>query len=157
VSTNSWHCWRHYGVCDQKTSKFFVSHQEESMAGHVCVNRNLLKVRGRKNKRRAWWSPGGIWRPIKRCFSSPGALKTYINLWKGRTRWFPSNNLWVGRAWAVHGQVRVCHYLAPLTSEPGRGAGWIPVYPYVNSQVPHSWERKVPILFKLAVVKMELL
>jgi hypothetical protein len=25
-------------VCDQKTSKFFVSHQEESMAGHVGVN-----------------------------------------------------------------------------------------------------------------------
>jgi hypothetical protein len=24
-------------VCDQKTSKFFVSHQEESMAGHVGV------------------------------------------------------------------------------------------------------------------------
>jgi hypothetical protein len=26
-------------VCDQKISKFFVSHQEESMAGHVGVNR----------------------------------------------------------------------------------------------------------------------
>jgi hypothetical protein len=25
-------------VFDQKTSKFFVSHQEESMAGHVNVN-----------------------------------------------------------------------------------------------------------------------
>jgi hypothetical protein len=24
-------------VCDQKTSKFFVSHQKESMAGHVGV------------------------------------------------------------------------------------------------------------------------
>jgi hypothetical protein len=24
-------------VCDQKTSKFLVSHQEESMAGHVGV------------------------------------------------------------------------------------------------------------------------
>jgi hypothetical protein len=24
-------------VCDQETSKFFVSHQEESMAGHVGV------------------------------------------------------------------------------------------------------------------------
>jgi hypothetical protein len=26
------------GVCDQKTSKFFVSYQEESMAGHMSVN-----------------------------------------------------------------------------------------------------------------------
>jgi hypothetical protein len=26
------------GVCDQKTSKFFVSHVEEFMAGHVDVN-----------------------------------------------------------------------------------------------------------------------
>jgi hypothetical protein len=26
------------GVCDQKTSKFFVSHWEKSMAGHVGVN-----------------------------------------------------------------------------------------------------------------------
>jgi hypothetical protein len=25
-------------VCDQKTSKFFVSHWEESMAGHVGIN-----------------------------------------------------------------------------------------------------------------------
>jgi hypothetical protein len=26
------------GVCDQKTSKFFGSNQEEAMAGHVGVN-----------------------------------------------------------------------------------------------------------------------
>jgi hypothetical protein len=26
------------GVCDLKTSKFFVSHMEESMAGHMGVN-----------------------------------------------------------------------------------------------------------------------
>jgi hypothetical protein len=25
-------------VCDQKTSKFFVSHREESMAGHMGIN-----------------------------------------------------------------------------------------------------------------------
>jgi hypothetical protein len=28
-------CWQHSGVCDQKTSKFFVSHQEEFMAGNM--------------------------------------------------------------------------------------------------------------------------
>jgi hypothetical protein len=27
------------GVCEQKTSKFFVSHGEESITGHVGVNR----------------------------------------------------------------------------------------------------------------------
>jgi hypothetical protein len=25
-------------VCDQKTSKFFISHQKESMAGHVGIS-----------------------------------------------------------------------------------------------------------------------
>jgi hypothetical protein len=37
-------------VCDQKTFNFFVSHQEESMAGHVGIKGNLLKVREEKYK-----------------------------------------------------------------------------------------------------------
>jgi hypothetical protein len=37
-------------VCDQKISKFFVSHWEESIAGHVGV-KSLLKVREGKYKR----------------------------------------------------------------------------------------------------------
>jgi hypothetical protein len=31
-------------VCDQKTSKFFVSHHKESMAGHVGVTGVYLKL-----------------------------------------------------------------------------------------------------------------
>jgi hypothetical protein len=26
------------GVCDQKTSKFFVSHRKESMEGHMSID-----------------------------------------------------------------------------------------------------------------------
>jgi hypothetical protein len=32
------YCWQYGGFCDQKTSIYFVSHREESMAGHVGVN-----------------------------------------------------------------------------------------------------------------------
>jgi hypothetical protein len=38
---------------------------------------------------------GGIWKQ-RECYSFPGAFKTYANLWEGITRWFPSNNQWVG-------------------------------------------------------------
>jgi hypothetical protein len=37
-------------VCDQKTSRFFVSHQKESMAGHVGVNGIYLKLGNRNTK-----------------------------------------------------------------------------------------------------------
>jgi hypothetical protein len=37
-------------VCGQKTSKFFVSHQKESMAGHVGLKRVYEKLGKRNTK-----------------------------------------------------------------------------------------------------------
>jgi hypothetical protein len=39
---------------DQKTSKFFVSHQKESMAGHMGVNEIKL---GKRNTKRSMVGP----------------------------------------------------------------------------------------------------
>jgi hypothetical protein len=41
-------------VCDQKTSKFFVSHQEECMAGHKGINEVYEKLGKKKIQRKAW-------------------------------------------------------------------------------------------------------
>jgi hypothetical protein len=62
-------------VCDQKTSKFFVSHREEAMLRHVGVNGVYLKL-GKANT-------SGRQEADRAGFSSPGAFKTYG---KGRTR-----------------------------------------------------------------------
>jgi hypothetical protein len=57
-------------VCDQKTSKFFVPpHIEEFTAGHMGVNRVLLKVRKGKYK-----GEHGDTQVLFRCFK---------NLWEG--------------------------------------------------------------------------
>jgi hypothetical protein len=37
-------------VCDQKTSIFFISHWEQSMAGHIGINEVFLKIREGKCK-----------------------------------------------------------------------------------------------------------
>jgi hypothetical protein len=62
------------GVCDQKTSKFFVSHRKESMAGHLGVNGKYKRERG--------WHRWNL-EAKRECFPSPGTFKTYADLWEG--------------------------------------------------------------------------
>jgi hypothetical protein len=58
---------------------------------HVCRTRgykwSLLKVREGKYKG-SMVVPRGIWRQ-RVCLSSPGAFKTYTNLWEGRKQVIP--------------------------------------------------------------------
>jgi hypothetical protein len=56
----TWLSW-YSGVCDQKTSKLFVCHREESMAGHMGVSGVYYKLRAR-NTKGSMVEPGGIWR-----------------------------------------------------------------------------------------------
>jgi hypothetical protein len=84
------------GVCDQKTSKFFV------LCGRIHGRTHgykwsLLKIREGKYKGEhggAQVESGG------REHASPFQvlLKPMLTHGKGRTRWFPSNNQWVGRS-----------------------------------------------------------
>jgi hypothetical protein len=70
------------GIYDQKTSEFFVSHREKSITG---CKWSLLKVTEGKHKR----DHGGYrWNleAERACFFSPGAFKTYSNLWEGRNQ-----------------------------------------------------------------------
>jgi hypothetical protein len=76
-------------VCDQP-SKFFVSHQKESMARHVgvkCVT--FLKVREEKYKGKYVGAQMEA-RSQESCFCLPGAFKTGDNLWEGEKKEIPS-------------------------------------------------------------------
>jgi hypothetical protein len=76
-------------VCDQKTSKFFVSHWEESMAGYVGINGVYYKL-GSGNTKGSMVRPG--WKPeAKRaCFCSSVAFKPHRNLREGENQVIPS-------------------------------------------------------------------
>jgi hypothetical protein len=57
-----------YGtVCDQKSSKFFVSHWEESMTGHMGVKEVYYKL-GKGNTRGSMVDAGGICRQREHAF-----------------------------------------------------------------------------------------
>jgi hypothetical protein len=79
-------------VCDQKTSKFFVTHQKESMAGHVGVKGGyLLKARDEKYKEKY-----GSAQMEVRSQESGSALQVLLKpmrtYGKGRIRRFPPSN-----------------------------------------------------------------
>jgi hypothetical protein len=90
-------------VWDQKTSKFFVSHREESTAGHVGV-KGVYQRLGKEYTNGSVVGTGRVcWKSVLlffRCF------KSYITYGTGRSRWFPCNNQWVGWGMGVPCQVR---------------------------------------------------
>jgi hypothetical protein len=87
-------------VCDQKTSKVFVSLLEESIARHMGLS--LLKVREGKTK----GNTGGIWKQ-RVCFSLQVFLKPAGREEPGDSH--PTINEW-GGAWVV--------------PRPGKGGPW---------------------------------
>jgi hypothetical protein len=58
-------------VCDQKTSKFFVSHQKESMAGHVNVKGGYQNL-GKRNTKGSMVGPREKPEAKRVCFCSSG-------------------------------------------------------------------------------------
>jgi hypothetical protein len=72
------------GVVSGQISKFFVSHTEEAMAGHVGVS-GVYKKSGKEiAKGGKWWDQVEV-EAESLSVSFPGAFKTYSNLWAGRT------------------------------------------------------------------------
>jgi hypothetical protein len=67
-------------VSDQKTSKFFVFHQEF----HVGV-KEFIKVRDRKYNRRMVGPRWNLEAEIE-CFPSPCSFKTYANIAEGKNQ-----------------------------------------------------------------------
>jgi hypothetical protein len=65
----------------------------------------------------------------KKCFSSPCAFKAYAT---GKEE--PGDSLPILNEWGGHGYAITW---APLTFEPGRGAGPTTIYTCVNSHMPH--------------------
>jgi hypothetical protein len=86
----------------------------------------LLKVR--EGNMGAWWGPG---------------RRSFKNLQKGRTRWFPSNKSMhrEEHGWSL-GQVKVCHSLAPM-SFGGEELGRLPYTPMLILRCS-PWGRKFP-------------
>jgi hypothetical protein len=82
------HCVNGTGaVCDQKTSKFFVSHWKESMARHVGIHGVYYKL-WKGNTKESMMRPR--WKPEAKCVCSSGAFKTYDNQWEGENKEFPT-------------------------------------------------------------------
>jgi hypothetical protein len=76
------------GVGDQKTFKFFVCHWEEFMVG---INGVSLKL-GKGNTKGSIVGPRWNLEAERMCFPSPGAFKTYADLWEGKNQVISSNN-----------------------------------------------------------------
>jgi hypothetical protein len=71
-------------VCDQKISKFFVAHEEESMIGHVDVNGVYYKL-GRRITKGGMVGPCGTWKQRKSLSLFQVLLKLKLTYKKERT------------------------------------------------------------------------
>jgi hypothetical protein len=118
-------------VCDQKNSKFFVSHQEELMPDTWCKG-ILLKVRDEKYQGKHG-SPGRVcWlRDHVSAFQVLLKPTTYGKKW---TRWFTFNNQWVGRGLG--------------SSQPGESGSWAKVktqYFFLSPELALLWPASLQV------------